>query len=205
MNYCEAHDNNTLWDKLCISAKNDSEGVRIKMDKLAAAIVILSQGMPFIQLGQDFLRSKPRILKEGEEPNDVNIYSHDSYNAPDYTNSIKWNRKLEYKEVFEYYKALIRLRKGSPLFRMYTKEDVNAHLHFMHNDDWNCVSWKLEKDGECYVIALNPYYENRGFGLPEGSFYLRLDESGKMNKKPVSGSFVCPPLSAVVYKRIKNI
>ena len=205
VNYCEAHDNNTLWDKLCISAKNDSENVRIKMDKLAAAIVILSQGMPFIQLGQDFLRSKPRILKEGEAPNDVNIYSHDSYNAPDYTNSIKWNRKLEYKEVFEYYKALIRLRKGSPLFRMYTKEDVNAHLHFMHNDDWNCVSWKLEKDGECYVIALNPYYENRGFGLPEGSFYLRLDESGKMNKQPVSGSFVCPPLSAVVYKRIKNI
>ena len=89
VNYCEAHDNNTLWDKLCISAKNDSEGVRIKMDKLAAAIVILSQGMPFIQLGQDFLRSKPRILKEGEAPNDVNIYSHDSYNAPDYTNSIK--------------------------------------------------------------------------------------------------------------------
>ena len=101
VNYCEAHDNNTLWDKLCISAKNDSEDVRIKMDKLAAAIP-LSQGMPFIQLGQDFLRSKPRILKEGEEPNDVNIYSHDSYNAPDYTNSIKWNRKLEYKEVFEY-------------------------------------------------------------------------------------------------------
>lgn len=30
VNYCEAHDNNTLWDKLCISAKNDSEGVRIK-------------------------------------------------------------------------------------------------------------------------------------------------------------------------------
>lgn len=27
VNYCEAHDNNTLWDKLCISAKNDSEGV----------------------------------------------------------------------------------------------------------------------------------------------------------------------------------
>lgn len=124
------------------------------MDKLAAAIVILSQGMPFIQLGQDFLRSKPRILKEGEEPNDVNIYSHDSYNAPDYTNSIKWNRKLEYKEVFEYYKALIRLRKGSPLFRMNTKEDVNAHLHFMHNDDWNCVSWKLEKTDNAMLSHL---------------------------------------------------
>ena len=31
------------------------------------------------------------------------------------------------------------------------------------------------------------------------------DENGKMNKQPVSSSFVCPPLSAVVYKRIKNI
>lgn len=204
VNYCEAHDNHTLWDKLCISAKNDSEGARIAMDKLAAAIVILSQGMPFIQLGQDFLRSKPRLLKEGEVPDDVNIYSHDSYNAPDYTNAIKWDRKKKYLDVFNYYKALIRLRKGSPLFRMSVKEDVDAHLQFLETSDCNCVSWKLERDDECYVIALNPYFEDRTFRLPAGRFYLRLDNEGKMNKFAVSGDFVCPPLSAVVYKRIKN-
>lgn len=202
INYCEAHDNNTLWDKLKISAKNYSEQEQIKMDRLAAAIVLLSQGMPFIQLGQDFLRSKPRILAEGEEPNDINIYCHDSYNAPDFTNSIKWHRKKEYKEVFEHYKALIRLRKSSRLFRLSTKEEVAAHLQFMDSGDWNFIVYKLEDDKECYVVALNPFTECRWFNLPWGKFYRRLDENGRINEDICEGSVCCEPISAVVFKRI---
>ena len=204
INYCEAHDNNTLWDKLQMSAKNYSPEARMQMDKLAAAIIFMSQGVPFIQLGQDFLRSKPRILKDGEVPDEVNIYSHDSYNAPDFTNSIKWNTKKDNYEVFSYYKALIRLRKSSPLFRLSTKEEVASYLHFLDTGDYNFIMFKLENDKECYIIALNPYSEDRYFNLPQGRFYLRLDESGKMNKFAVEGSVVCPALSAVAYKKIKS-
>lgn len=203
VNYCEAHDNNTLWDKLQISGKGHySESDLVKMDKLAAAIVILSQGMPFIQLGQDFLRTKPRILNEGEEPNDVNIFSQDSYNAPDFTNAIKWGRKREYKGVFNYYKALIRLRKSSPLFRMATKEDVGAHLQFMDSGDWNFVVWKLEDERECFVIALNPFTEGRCFNLPSGEYEKVMDENGRREENSgYQGSVKVAPLSAAVFKR----
>ena len=201
VNYCEAHDNHTLWDKLSISGKNYTEEQRIKMDKLAAAIVMLSQGMPFIQLGQDFLRTKPRVLPEGEEPNEINIYSHDSYNAPDLTNSIKWHRKSEYRQVFDYYKALIKLRKSSPLFRMSHKEDVERHLQFFDNGDWNFVLFKLEDDKECYVIALNPYTEDRYFNLPWGKFYRRLNDLGLTEEQDQEGHVWCPPLSCTVFKR----
>ncbi|MBR1864149.1 MAG: type I pullulanase [Ruminococcus sp.] len=202
VNYCEAHDNNTLWDKLKISSSNHySPEDLIKMDRLAAAIVILSQGMPFLQLGQDFLRTKPRLLKEGETPDETNIYSSDSYNAPDFTNSIKWGRKNDYRCVFNYYKALIRLRKESGLFSMSSKEQVEKHLQFLDNGDWNFIVWKLEDEKECYVVALNPYSEERYLNLPWGIFYRRLDEFGYVDENGCQGYVRCAPMSATVFKR----
>ena len=203
INYCEAHDNNTLWDKLQISASYsaDEENL-IDMDKLSAAIVLLSQGVPFIQLGQDFLRTKPQQLADGCGA--VNLYCDNSYNAPDYTNSIKWDRKKKYKKVFDYYKALIRLRKSSSLFRLNTKEDVAAKLKFLDTGDYSFICYKLEDDKDCFIVLLNPYKDNKNFCLPDGRFYLRLDQNGAMNKFPISGNIVCPPISCTVYKKIKN-
>ena len=201
INYCEAHDNNTLWDKLCISAKNDSEQTRIKMDKLSAAIVILSQGVPFLQLGQDFLRTKPRILKEGEEPDDVNIFEENSYNSPDYTNAIRWDRKAKYFEVFRYYKALIALRKSSTLFRMSMKWEVEQKLSFWRKNDDNFIIFSLFDQSDSFVVALNPYDEDRHFNLPHGSWQLCCDEDGGSRDEQVSGSVCCPAISCVVYKK----
>ena len=203
INYCEAHDNNTLWDKLAISAKDYSRKDRVKMDKLAAAIIMLSQGVPFIQLGQDFLRSKPRLLKDGEEPDDTNIYSHDSYNAPDYTNAVKWNEKAENVDVFEYYKALIKLRKNNHLLRLSTKDDVNRCLKFMDTGDANLIAYTLEDESCGLVVIFNPYSEQRYVNIPDGRFYIRLNENGKMNKFPISGGVNVAPISAMVLKRIK--
>ena len=201
INYCEAHDNNTLWDKLCISAKNDSEQTRIKMDKLSAAIVILSQGVPFLQLGQDFLRTKPRILKDDEEPNDVNIFEENSYNSPDYTNAVRWDRKAKYFEVFRYYKALIALRKSSTLFRMSMKWEVEQKLSFWRKNDENFIIFSLFDQSESFVVAFNPYDEDRHFNLPQGSWQLCCDEDGYAHDGEVGGSVCCPAISCVVYKR----
>lgn len=210
INYCEAHDNNTVWDKLCISVKDESEEIRIKMDKMAAAIVILSQGVPFIHCGQDFLRTKPRILKEGEEPNDWNIYDENSYNAPDYTNAIKWERKAQYKEVFDYYKKLISLRKSSPLFRLSNKQEVESYHRFYGQTDGNLLMYSLTKDDECFLIALNPYHTERTFVVPEhlwncGRFFVRLDGEGRRFVRPLENrEFKVAGISMLVLKRMKN-
>lgn len=203
VNYCEAHDNNTLWDKLTISTKyNASMETRIRMDKLAAAIIMLSQGMPFLHLAQDLLRSKPNQTKDGEVLTDVNYYSHNSYNAPDFTNTVKWYKKKKYEDVFTYYRAVINLRKSHYLFRMSDKEEVARKLTFIDTGDWNFIEFMLKDDRDCFVIFLNPYTESRHIHLPEGKFYLRLDDQGKTNKFPVSGEIVCPPISAMVYKKV---
>ncbi|MCD8095629.1 MAG: type I pullulanase [Ruminococcus sp.] len=199
INYCEAHDNHTLWDKLSICAKEYSEDDRIRMDKLAAAAVLLSQGVPFIQLGQDFLRTKPKLYKENEVKSDI-PFDGNSYNAPDETNMIRWERKALYKDVFKYYKALIALRKSSWLFRMSSSEDMNKHLYFHDNGD--VISFELVCDVECYFVVLNPQPDSRHCNLPNGEFYTRLTPDGMVSYSKLSGSIEASRISCTVFKRI---
>ena len=115
--YCECHDNHVLWDKLSISAKDATEEGREEMQKLALSIVLTSQGISFLHAGSEFLRSK-----KGEE---------NSYKSPDSINAIDWGLKTKNKYVFEYVKALIKMRKEHPAFRMTTAKQIAQSIKFM--------------------------------------------------------------------------
>ena len=110
INYMSAHDNNTLWDKLILSAPNASEGERFKMNNLGAAILMISKGTPFWQAGEEMLRTKP--TGDGG-------YDHNSYKSSDAVNNIDWSvldgESLQYKAMM-YYKGLIAMRKGLSIF-----------------------------------------------------------------------------------------
>ncbi|MGN0633471.1 MAG: type I pullulanase [Oscillospiraceae bacterium] len=202
INYCEAHDNHTLWDKLAISAKSYTDEERRRMDKLAAALVILSQGVPFIQLGQDFLRTKPKVFRNGETPDETNIYDGNSYNAPDHTNMIRWDEKEKNFDIFTYYKALIALRRSSPLFRMRTSEQLDSRLFF--HDRGELIAYELSdnESGENYFIIINRFCEDRWADLPGGVYYKRLDENGRPDYRRFSGSVMIPRISCAVFKRL---
>ena len=86
------------------------------MHKLALSIVLTSQGISFLHAGTEFLRSK-----KGNE---------NSFNAGDSINAIDWSLKTKNKDVFEYVKALIKMRKEHPAFRMRTAKDIAANLIF---------------------------------------------------------------------------
>ena len=114
--YAECHDNHVLWDKLAISARNATEDQRKEMHKLALSIVLTSQGISFLHAGGEFLRSK-----QGNE---------NSFNAGDSINALDWSLKSKNKDVVEYVKALIALRKEHPAFRMKTAKEIAANLQF---------------------------------------------------------------------------
>ncbi len=100
INYAECHDNLTLFDKLNASFDGaDFEYTeRVKLaEKTAAALIMLSRGLAFIQAGQEFLRSK-----NGDS---------NSYNKPDSVNSIKWNGVTENSDIVDYYRGLIAIRR----------------------------------------------------------------------------------------------
>lgn len=176
------------------------------MDKLSAAIVLLSQGVPFLELGQDFLRSKPIVLKDNESFGDKDdVFNGNSYNAPDETNSIKWNQKQENHDVFKYYKALIKIRKKYPQLRLSKREDVEAQMKFFDTGDSNIIGYSLEdkksKDKSTLVIIVNPYTESRTVKLPEGEYTVMLNPDGKdesKTEKSISDNIQVEAISAVV-------
>ncbi len=128
VNYVSCHDNLTLWDKLSVSNPEVDENHRIKMDRLAQAIILTSQGIPFLQGGEEFLRTKYK--------------HHNSYNAGDYYNQLKWERKTRYYETFKYYQGLISLRKKHPAFRMTDPKEIKKHLVFMKSPS-GAIGFKL--------------------------------------------------------------
>jgi pullulanase len=116
ISYVSCHDNHTLYDKLVVSRPEATEEEIIAMHKLANAVVLTSQAIPFIHAGAEMLRTK-----NGE---------HNSYNLPDSINQIDWSRKVAYADVYQYYKNLIAFRKAHPAFSLPSAKELRQHLLF---------------------------------------------------------------------------
>lgn len=117
INYVSAHDNLCLWDKIIKAGKTGDYAKAI--DKFATGILLTSQGIPFIHAGDEMLRTK----YNGDWDR-----AHNSYMWGDRENKIKWNWKSDNINVFNYYKAIIDIRKNHPGFRMNTYQEVSDNV-----------------------------------------------------------------------------
>ena len=114
--YASAHDNLTLWDKLlksnwCCNDYNTLDPKIIDQCKLSATFILMSLGIPFMLAGEEFARTK-----HGD---------HNSYRSPDSVNSIDWTRTIRYKELVDYYKGLIAIRKKFSLLTQANEDAVH--------------------------------------------------------------------------------
>lgn len=116
VNYVECHDNHTLWDKIVLSTEGETVDQRRSMHRLASAIVFMSQGIPFIHAGQEFMRTKDGV--------------ENSYKSSIEINRMDWELCAAHQEDVAYMKQLITLRKAHPAFRMRTADDIRNHLVF---------------------------------------------------------------------------
>jgi len=165
INYVSCHDNHTLWDRLLNSQPDISEEERIKMHLLANTIVLTAQGVPFLHAGVEMLRTK-----HGEE---------NSFKSPDSINQLDWSRKTKYKAVFDYYQALIQLRKNHPAFRMPTNKEIQEHLTFLNFETGGLVGYIIEghANGDSWkdiVVLFNGNQTAQIAAIPEGNWTLAL-------------------------------
>lgn len=182
--YVSCHDDNTLWDRLKISNPDASETDRIKMDKLAAAIVLTSQGVSFLHSGAELLRTKQGI------PN--------SYNRPDSINEIDWSRKTKYKAVFEYYKGLVALRKAHSAFRMSSTTMINDNLKFLASGDPGVIVYRISNNAngdqwKNILVILNGNTVSKTVNLPKGNWTLAVN--GDIVKETGIGSGLNGPVT----------
>lgn len=200
INYVSCHDNYTLWDKLSVSCPEASEEKKKAMNRLCAAIVFTSQGVPFIQAGEEFLRSKPLPEKKG--------FAENSYNMPDAVNSIKWDNIHEYPDMIAYYKGLMALRKAHPVFRMQSEAEMTQNLCFLSDTPENVVAYLLKGKGaddtpENILVIFNGNDEEILYNLLEGKWKILVDDktAGADGKKNISEKADVEPLSALVLEK----
>ncbi len=149
INYASCHDNYTLYDKLVLSCPEATEKEISRMVMMAGALVLTSQGIPFIHAGTEMSRTK-----NGD---------HNSYKSPDKVNQIDWERKSTRFEIFNYYKALIDLRKKHPAFRMKSAYDIRNHLLFSKDYQPGVASYVLvnHANGDAWRTILLVFNGNR--------------------------------------------
>ena len=179
VNYCSVHDNQDLFDAVQLkSSFNDSIAARTRRHVLAMSLVLLGQGVPFFQGGDDILRSK------GMDQN--------SYDSGDWFNKIDWSGKTanwgiglplasqnggqwpimlpllrssaytpqpqNIASSSDAFRELLQIRYSSGLFHMPTFGEVQQNLRFLNtgpNQIPGLIVMKLNANGVDY----GPYKE----------------------------------------------
>lgn len=195
VNYTSCHDNYTLWDKLAVSNQGKSAKELEAMNKLAIAIILTSQGIPFIHAGEEMLRSKPDETKEYG-------YEENSFNRGDEINSIKWGTKKEHLDIFSYYQGLIAFRKETKALRLRTKEEIEQCIEFLPTAP-GLVSYVVKTKDEELFIAYNAGEKEVALELPKGKFlvYVNKMQAGTKVLEEVENKVVAAPISAMVLKK----
>ena len=200
VNYVSCHDGLSLFDRLTLSTADRTMEERIRMNNLAAAIVMTSQGTPFFQAGEELLRSKP--LPEGG-------YEHNSYKSPDSVNSIKWDSLNDpaVQDVVDYYAGLVEFRLAHSALRMTSAQEVAEKITQIGGVDFNVNAFHIAKgaNGEEneLVVIFNPNAEATTVTLPEGSWDIRIngEEAGDRSLGTAEGTVEVQPISAMVLVR----
>ena len=189
LHYAECHDNFTLYDKLVYSLditntkKLDSTGdvakswpssiseeqidLIKKQNKLAAAYIFLSQGTPFINGGQEFMRTK----KGDPDSYAADIKGGVFWGEIDEVNAIDLSFKTKYADVYNTYKGLIALRKSSTAFTAGTSstaktlsKGVTLYNAKSDSEEYEVIFNATDKD---YIITDVSIEGNLGLGIKD--------------------------------------
>ncbi|MBR2047522.1 MAG: type I pullulanase [Oscillospiraceae bacterium] len=198
--YASCHDNYTLVDKLILSTgKPGIDADIIKMNNLAAAIYMTSQGIPFIHAGEEFLREK--LEEDGGR-------CENSYNASDYVNHIEWSNleKEQYANNSAYYKGLIAFRNAHPALRLATRAEIDRLVKYtwvtnevvMFTID---ASQVIGESVNSIVVIFNATQKAAEVTLPAGDWNICIDgnNAGTVAQgNPVSSTVSVAGISAMV-------
>lgn len=172
VNFVSCHDGYTLVDKLKLSVFGDhAEDELAPIDKLIHTVLLTAQGIPFIRGGEEMMQDKQGIAN--------------SFKSPDSVNQIDWSFKDKNRDVFDYLKGLIALRKAHPAFRIPTVEGLHQWLHFMDTGDSGVIAYTLGEhaNGDEWTEILVAYNGNRNqaeINIPEQEWTV-VCRNGQIN------------------------
>lgn len=141
INYVECHDNNTLFDKLQVCLKGQSNEDILRHLKLINAITIFSFGVPFIHAGQEYGMTKKMI--------------GNSYNSGDDINGFDYVIAKKRIDCINYLKDAIKLKKQLPFLSSDSKKEMTDHVTF-ENISNGCLLIRYRNNEDDYYLFINP-------------------------------------------------
>ena len=198
VSYVSAHDNFTLWDKLlCVRYKKPEftarDTVALAQNRLAAGIYLTSFGLPFMQAGEEFARTKKGV--------------GNSYRSSPALNRLDWNRAEQYHALVDYYRGLLALRAAFPRLGSTDRHAPEALQFFALEQP--LVGWMLPAvwgDGAVWsalCVFYNPTETTRTVSLPAGQWKLLSDgTSSSLWRGPsriFTGKAALAPYSATIF------
>jgi pullulanase len=194
VNYVSAHDNLTLVDKIAKAAPAADAATRRAMQKLALGIVLVSQGVPFIEGGSELCRTKGG--------------THNSYEAGDAVNRFDWAAAAQCRDVSDWVAGMIAIRRDHPAFRMWDDAQVRTSRRML--DTGATVAWTLDgaptKDpAQSLLVVLNGDPSPKAVTLPGGRWAVLADaeRAGPAPHGTVAGSVTLPPFSMLVAQQAR--
>lgn len=218
VNYLESHDGYTLGDFIRLALKKVNKDERIenpenivklsakelKLHKLAALFLFVSQGIVMVHAGQEFAETK--VISPDTNIDDLNLgkLDRDSYNKDNETNYLNYKHAEINKELKDYYTGLISLRKKYTAFRRANPDDIKCS-EFLENEF--ALAVKLQDEGERFFIMFNANQKNSAhFELPSGKWEILVNEKSAGTKPlgTVNNRMSLKPLTGVVLRKISS-
>ncbi|WP_330960969.1 alpha-amylase family glycosyl hydrolase [Photobacterium sp. 53610] len=225
INYISAHDNFGLWDKVYLSLSSDvvqNSAHQIlsltppanldyakRVVNFGMGMVLTSQGIGFVHAGDEFLRTKtdneqisiPSAWNFGDHGG-----THNTYNAPDSFNSIKWHRRADNAATYDYLKDLIALRRNHAGLRMTSNQDIANYLTVTRPDAFGgqLVTGYITypQDTHNLFVVYNSG-NHQTISLPAGNWTLAADASGAQNQPGLSGNVVVEGTAVTVFTQAR--
>jgi glycogen operon protein len=138
------------------------ELLRLQQAKNFVTILMLSNGIPMLSMGDEFLHT--------------HLGNNNPYNQDNEINWLNWERKEEFGEMFRYFKNIIEFRKIHPSIGRRTywakdvkwygargKTDISEHSHSLAF----YLDGSKHNDSDLYVM-INAWWEPLEFTIQEG-------------------------------------
>lgn len=149
--YVSAHDDLTIWDKLCISMHENPSHTDfapcsqeeqasladiVNANMLAAGMIFASAGIPFLLSGEEFARTK--------------MGDDNSYRSGVLVNQLDWARAKRFEPLVNWYRTLIALRRQYPAL-------YDGERHYLPVPEEPIIAVRI---GENLVVCVNPLYDH---------------------------------------------
>lgn len=215
VNYLESHDGYTLGDFIRLATnyvKRDEiikdvdsfvklTPLQMKLNKLGALFLFTARGITMIHSGQEFARTKVIPFDLNVSDPHKGMIDHNSYEKDNETNYINYNHAEINKELFNYYKGLIELRKKYSAFRRAEYEDV---LFYDVKGNPFAISYEVKYKDEHFFVAMNANQSlSQVINLPKGEWEVIVDseKAGTKTIRIVKNKIEVEPISGYVLKK----